>query len=135
MSDMSDLSPEELQQLISLGSVPGKQDLLKQQMQYANQLRSTPLGQGRDSGRVYTAPSILETLGNVAQKYQGGEMAKGLMDKQGALLDQQTAGRKQYLQMLLQQLRNGGGGAQAPQAGSMQGGGGGTTTYFGGPQQ
>lgn len=98
---LQQLAPEELRQLLQLGTVPDQQQQLQQQLLRAQALRgggqrhSTPLG---------------ALLGGVAGA--GGELAAGLREHQlekqmAALPGQQVDGRLLFLQKML-----GAGGAQ-----------------------
>jgi hypothetical protein len=48
-----------------------RQAALQQQMEVADQLRNTPLPEGRGYGGVYTAANPLEFLGSGLKQYQG----------------------------------------------------------------
>jgi len=105
MADLN-LTDEQIQELMSLGAIPGKEQILQQQMRNASLLRNSPMPQGRDSGRVYTHANPLEALGNVAEKALGAYQMRNINSQQQALIGQQTSGRKRYFDILRQQLAN-----------------------------
>lgn len=118
--NMSDLSDADIQHLMDIGVIPEKNELLGQQMKYANSLRGGPLAQGASTGGVYTAATPLGMLGSMATKYQGNKMADQIGEQQQSNLSQQAAGRKQYFDILRQQLaqsNGGGGGGGGPAVG------------------
>src|SRR5256885_1963674 len=74
MIDPSQMSPEEIQQIMLLGGIPEKQALLMAQMKQADALRDEPAPEGRTGpGRLgmYTAPHPLEVIAHALRQYQG----------------------------------------------------------------
>jgi phytoene/squalene synthetase len=101
--DLEGLSPEMIQQLVELGVVDEESAQLGGQLQQANAIRNSPLPEGRDSGRVYTAAHPLEFAATAAKSIMAGKDAKKLQEKQAALLEKQTATRRQYIEQLMNQ--------------------------------
>lgn len=105
---MEDISPEMLEQLISLGAIPEEQAAILRQMQMAQELRTTPIPKGGMAGRVYVA----DPFGAMAagyDRYKGAKQMKALEGKHAGTVDRQTAGRKSYWDLLRQR-----GGMQQP---------------------
>lgn len=65
-----------LDALAEMGVLPGYQSHLAQQMAMANKLRQTPMPEGRQVGRIYTAPHPFE------QAVAGFERYRGMKDMQ-----------------------------------------------------
>lgn len=100
--DLEGLSPEMIQQLIELGVIDEQKGDIGAQLQQANSIRNSPLPEGRDSGRVYTAAHPLEFAATAAKSIMAGKDAKALQQKQAALLDKQNQARQMYVNQLLQ---------------------------------
>lgn len=121
------MSADQLQQLVALGVIPDKQRALDQQMELANQLRTTPMPKGQMAGRVFVGDP-LGALAAGVERYQGNKQLKKLRGKQDELLNKQNAARMAYVQALR--------GQQAQPQGAPPGGmtpagdqGNGVTTY------
>lgn len=121
--DESNLSDEQIQQLMQLGIIPQQQDILGKQLQLAQGLRYSQGPQGRDSGRVYTAPNPLEVAMHNIQQYQAGKQMQDIQQKQQDMLRKQALGRAALAKLLYGQHD----GSNAD-IGSQAGG---TTTYYG----
>lgn len=100
-SDLENLTPEQIQQLVALGVIPDKQGDLSQQYEIANQLRSQATPDMRGNGRVMVAANPLEHLGTGLQRYAGQRDMKRIEGEQDALRKQQTAGREMFLRNYL----------------------------------
>ena len=93
--DISQLSPEEIQQILSISSFPEEQDLLKQQLAQAESLRvGTP--RGTQAGRVYVAANPLEHIGAFMQNRNAQKQQNAVMDQQRKLIEQLRKGRMAY---------------------------------------
>lgn len=106
---LAQLSPEELRQLLGLGVMPEKQDMLRQQLLQAQALRNS-------GGERHTSPTGA-ALGALAQGINGavGGFQEGDINRQlQELLGQQVDAR----QLLLQKLLGRGQGAAAPPMGA-----------------
>lgn len=107
MDDLDNLSEEDLQKLLELGSVPNEQSSLNDQIKQAQMLRNRQAPQGTDTGRVYVASSPLEHMAYAIQGIKAGRDLKNLRAQQQDLLKQQTQGRLSYMDALLNRLRIG----------------------------
>lgn len=92
------LSPEQVQQLMGLGSMDERQALLLQQMKTAQALRDTPMPKGTVVGsrNWYVAPHPLQIAADTALKYKGYQdqaAAQAAMEK---LADKQDVGRRAF---------------------------------------
>lgn len=95
-----EMSDEELQQLIALGIIPDKQNMLEQQLATAERLRYGNTPEMRGNGRVQTAAHPLEFLVNGIQGHKAGKQIDALRKQQDELLNQQVAGRKSFFNRL-----------------------------------
>lgn len=95
---MQQMSPEELEQLISLGSVDDRQKALLQQMAQAEAL-------GQMGGERYSTPlgAALGGIGDVARGFASQGRLKDLQAQQQDLLSQQDDGRGLYVDILRRQ--------------------------------
>jgi hypothetical protein len=100
MADLSDLSDEDINKLVAIGEIPDKQSLLNQQMKSALSLRDRPLNMLTQGNRVSTAATPLGALGQVASGVLANRRVNDLGQQQQGLLQQQTAGRKAYFDMI-----------------------------------
>lgn len=94
------MSEEELQQLMDLGMIPGKQDALAQQLAQATAMRNAKGPEGRGYAGVYTAANPLEHLAHAAQGIKAGRDMERIQKEQNDLLQQQTAGRSQFMKAM-----------------------------------
>jgi hypothetical protein len=111
-----------IQALSEMGVMPGYQGRLDQQMQVANELRKTPMPQGREvsNGRVFVASSPLENIAAALKQYQGqndlarlhGQVPEWAGSQGGLLAREQQArqgvlrGQVNQYQALIDALRN-----------------------------
>lgn len=100
-SDLEDLSPEELEQLVALGVIPDKMSHLDRQYQQAAKLRNTEMPGMEGNGRVMVAASPLAHLSAGIDRYMGMKDMKSIEAGQGSLMREQVSGRNKYLQALL----------------------------------
>jgi hypothetical protein len=100
MADLSDLSDDDINKLVAIGEIPDKQALLGQQMKSALALRDRPLQMGTQGNRVFTAATPLGALGQVAGGIMANRQVGKLGQQQQGLLQQQSAGRKAYFDMI-----------------------------------
>ena len=98
--DLSNLSEEELQQLVSLGVIDDNMAENARQMKMQEELRYGAGPEGRDSGRVYTAANPLEHMGKLLQQYNAQKKMDELGQQRTAMGQQQTAGRGTYWDLL-----------------------------------
>jgi hypothetical protein len=98
--DMSQLSEEDLQKLISLGMIDENMAENARQMAMQEGLRYGAAPEGRDSGRVYTAANPLEHVGSLLQKYNANKEMKNLKTERGVMQGQQTAGKGMFWDLL-----------------------------------
>jgi hypothetical protein len=92
---LSQMTPEELEQLLGMGTLDERGGLLQQQMMQAEALRK-PSGQQYSTG----LGAALGGMGDLARTI-GGTMDMGRLQKeQEALLSQKDAGRGKYVDAL-----------------------------------
>ena len=92
---LSSLSPEELEQLLGMGTLDERGTLLEQQLQQAEALRN-PSGQGHLTG----LGGALGGFSNAVRDVQGAYTQGKLREQQAALLAQKDAGRGLYVDAL-----------------------------------
>lgn len=98
--DLSGMSEEQIQQLVSLGVIDEQMAENARQMAVQEGLRYQKSPEGRDSGRVYTAANPLEHIGAGLQQYNAMKKMKELEAQRGTMQSQQTAGRGTYWDLL-----------------------------------
>jgi hypothetical protein len=96
---LSQLTPEQLQALLGLGSLGEEQDLMQQQMEQAQALQNaTP------EMSPYVSSPLAIGLNNVAglvNKYRGFQDQQALQGRQQDILGQKTQARGDYLRALM----------------------------------
>lgn len=117
--DVEDLSEEDINAILGLGSAEDRGAQLEGQLAQAMRLRNAEGPQGRGYGGVYTAASPLEHAVHAWQGIKAGQDAEKIAAKQDALMAEQTEGRKRFLDALMRrnevaaaQSSNGGYGPQ-----------------------
>jgi hypothetical protein len=100
-SDLENLSPEQIQQLVALGVIPDEQSDLQQQYQIANELRTTPTPQMYGNGRIMVAASPLEHIAVGLQRYKGMKDMKDIQEQQKLLREAQVRGRTDFLKQYM----------------------------------
>lgn len=93
------LSDADLDQLIALGVIPEKQDILKEQMTRAQALRDK-MPEMRSGGRVNTAAHPLEFLVQGLQGYKANKQLDDLRKQQSELMGEQVKGRRAFFEAL-----------------------------------
>lgn len=102
-NDLSDLSDDDIRQLVALGVIPDQQKQMQGQVAQAYALRNSglnSLGQASYAGRRVVAPGPLATLGGLAKAYMGNMQLQQLQDKYGSQASQQIAGRLAFINAL-----------------------------------
>lgn len=99
---LSQLTPEELQQLMGMGTLDERGQLLQQQLQMADALRQPQAGE-HSTG----LGAALGGLGDVLRGTIGGIAGKQAMGKMEGLMGQKDAGRNTFLQAFLKGQRGG----------------------------
>lgn len=92
---LASMSPEELAELMGMGTLDERAALLEQQMAQAQALRQ-PSGERHITGAGGAFGGLNDAVKNVWGAYQ----QKQLQDQQAALLDQKDQGRSLYLDAL-----------------------------------
>lgn len=100
-SDLENLSPEELEQLVALGIIPEQMSGMDRQYKEAAALRRTQQPGMEGNGRVMVAASPLAHLAAGVDRYQGNKQMRGIESKQDQLLKEQAAARNLYLKKYL----------------------------------
>lgn len=92
---LAQLTPEQLQQYMGLGTVDERSDLVAQQLAQADALRGQAMGD-------YSTPggAALGGIGNIVEKMVGGYQGQELRGQQQDLLGQKDAGRMMFLEAL-----------------------------------
>jgi len=100
MELLTRFSPEELQQMLGLGTLDERGALLDAQMQQAQALRRPTAVQRQTAGGA-----IGEGLGDLFRGIAGTIQEKDIGAQQAALLDKKDAGRKGYADAMVAALR------------------------------
>ena len=95
---LSQLTPEELHQFLSLGTAPDRQKMLQQQLLQAQALRSAPQAE-------HSTPmgALLGGIAGAGNELIGGMREQQLNGQMGDLLGGQVDARQAFLQKLLAQ--------------------------------
>jgi hypothetical protein len=101
MDDFSNLSEEDIQQLMELGIAPDQLESLNTQIASAQKLRDRRAPQGTDTGRVYVAASPLEHLAYAMQGIKAGKDIDKSRAEQQKILAQQVRGRGLYFNKMM----------------------------------
>lgn len=110
--NVEDLSEEDINAILGLGTGEEKAAQLEQQLSLANQIRNAQGPEGRGYGGIYTAASPLEHAAHAWKGIQAGKDAERLSQEQDALMQQQTEARKRFFEAMIQR--------QQPQAAPQQ---------------
>lgn len=94
---LSQLSPEEIAELMGMGTLDERGSLLDQQLAQAQALRQPQSGP-HSTGMG----AALGGLGDAVRSFSGGIQELGLRDQQRGLLNQKDQGRQKFLEMLRQ---------------------------------
>lgn len=110
--NVEDLSEEDIDAILGLGTGEDQAAQLEQQLAVAQGIRGRSGPEGRGYGGIYTAASPLEHAAYAWQGIQAGKDAEKLNAEQDALMQQQTDARRRFFEamMLKQQPQQ-----QAPQ--------------------
>jgi hypothetical protein len=100
-SDLENMSPEEIEQLVALGIIPEQMSSMDRQYKQAAALRNTQMPGMEGNGRVMVAASPLAHLSAGVDRYLGNKQMKGIEGKQDQLLKEQAAARNLYLKKYL----------------------------------
>ena len=101
--DSFNLTPEDLELLISLGVIDDEKADLERQYAAAEALRNTPAPEGRYVRGIYVAASPLEHLARVVQGFKAQEQMDELRNQQSELRDRQIAGRRRFAELMFPQ--------------------------------
>lgn len=100
-SDLENMSPEEIEQLVALGIIPEQMSGLDRQYKTAAALRQTQQPGMEGNGRVMVAASPLAHLAAGVDRYQGNKQMRGIEKRQDDILREQAAARNLYLKKYL----------------------------------
>lgn len=106
--DFSDLSEEQIQQLMDLGIIDDEQSILDKQLKTANSVRYSAGPEMRSNGRVSTAANPLEFAVHAYQGYKAGKDADAIAKQQQELLKRQVEARAAYTKNLYGRSNPGG---------------------------
>lgn len=100
---LSQMSPDQVNGILGLGTAPDEQQLLLQQLKQAQARQNTPMPQMGYSprGSVTTAPSPFAVAGSVAQQVVGQQQAANIAQRQKAVLANQNLQRQNYWNLLM----------------------------------
>jgi len=98
---VEDLSEEDINAILGLGTAEDRAAQLEGQLAQAMRLRNQEGPQGRGYGGIYTAASPLEHAVHAWQGIKAGQDAEKIAAQQNALMQEQTAGRKRFLDALM----------------------------------
>lgn len=101
--NIEDLDEETINQILGLGGLEDKKSSLAQQLEQAQSIRNRPGPEGRGYAGVYTAANPLEHITSAVQGIKAGRDMDRIIEQQNELLQEQTAGRKQFLDALMKQ--------------------------------
>jgi hypothetical protein len=100
--DPSQLSDDDVQQLIGAGIAPEKIAALKAQMSNNQDTIGAPVnGRYVSNGRIYRAPTALNAISTILQKGMAGRQNRQDQQKIQDLQDQQVAARNTYARAVL----------------------------------
>lgn len=115
--DTPELTDEEYRQLLSLGGQNVElMNAIQAQKAQADRLRSAAPDM-RGNGRIQTAPSVLEYLGNFAKNNVAGSLDKQVTQQQGTMNQNSQMQNQMVLQQILRGQRQP---TQAPMAAPAQ---------------
>lgn len=95
LSLLQSMSPEELQQLMGMGTLDERGDLAATQLARADALRNRPTAQ-----RATLGGAIGEGIGGLSNTIAGGLKANAAMEQMRGLLGQKDSGRSLYADLL-----------------------------------
>lgn len=98
---VEDLSEEDINAILGLGSAEDKAAQLEAQLAAAQGIRNREGPQGRGYGGIYTAASPIEHAVHAWQGIKAGQDAEKIAAEQDALMQSQVEGRKRFLDALM----------------------------------
>lgn len=99
--NVEDLSEEDINAILGLGTSEERAAQLQDQLARANSIRGAAGPEGRGYGGIYTAASPLEHAVHAWQGIKAGQDAEKIAAQQDALMQEQTEGRKRFLDALM----------------------------------
>lgn len=99
--NVEDLSEEDIDAILGLGTSEQRGSQLEQQLALAQKLRNSPGPEGRGYGGVYTAANPLEHAVHAWQGIRAGKDAERIANEQNELLNQQTEARKRFFEAMM----------------------------------
>ena len=84
------LTEEQINEILTLGAIPGQGSIAEQQYEAGQQLRRTPWPRGRWTGRTYSRAHPLEHAAAAAERVIGGVQSRQALDQQQQLLQRQA---------------------------------------------
>jgi hypothetical protein len=97
---LENMSEEDIQKMVDLGLIDENMAENARQMQTAEKLRYSEAPGMRGNSRVMTAANPMEFIGRGIQQYRAGRQMEDLAKQRGELGKQQTAGRRNYWDVL-----------------------------------
>lgn len=120
--DISNLTPEQIQLILSSGEDDPAFGEIDQKQKIAEMLMKQGQGRGGQyAGRVFVGPTPTETLANVFSGYAGQQMQAGANADRRQAMGRVTQGRQAYGSALIEALRRRNGAPTQPPAVSMTG--------------
>lgn len=101
--NIEDLTEEDINAILGLGTGEDRAEQLRQQLAAAQGIRNREGPEGRGYGGIYTAANPLEHAVSAWEKIKAGKDAERITQDQGALMEEQTAARKRFLEAFMKQ--------------------------------
>ncbi len=101
--NVEDLSEEDIDAILGLGTGEDKAAQLKDQLSLAQQIRNQAGPEGRSYAGIYTAANPLEHAAYAWKGIKAGKDAERITNEQQALLQEQTEARKRFFNAMMQQ--------------------------------
>jgi len=102
--NVEDMTDEDIDAILGLGTHEEKSAQLEGQLAQANKIRNRQGPEGRMYGRMYTAANPLEHIAHAWQGIEAGRDADRIAQEQDELMKQQIEARKRYFEAMM--LRN-----------------------------
>lgn len=101
--NVEDLSDEDIDAILGLGTSEEKKAMLEQQLSMANQLRNAQGPEGRSYAGIYTAANPLEHAAYAWKGIKAGKDAERITQEQQAILQQDVEARKKFFNAMMRQ--------------------------------
>jgi hypothetical protein len=99
--DIEDLSEEDLDAILGLGTAEDEAAQLENQLAMASKLRNQAGPEGRGYGGIYTAASPIEHAVHAWQGIKAGKDAEKISGEQDALMQRQNDARQRFFEAMM----------------------------------